>query len=804
MRTTTARRTTWIGVIAGLLLLGGVAGAEPGPDPAIRARALARYGQLPLAFEENRGQTDPRVKFLVRGSGFGLFLTPAEVVLSLREEGRTGAAHTVRLGFAGASRPAVSGQEALAGKANYLRLDGAPSQRGIPTYARVRFRELYPGIDLVFYGREHAVEHDFVVAPGADPRAIRWSIEGAEGVEVDPAGDLVLHLGSAEARLRRPSTYQGVGKARRAVASRYRLLPAPGGPTVGFELGAYDRTRPLVIDPVLVYSVLVGGSDGDSGNAIAVGETGTAYITGLTVSLDFPTAPPTPHAPGPVQPEAPEQDFRGDAFVYALKPDGSRWFATYLGTNLVDVGFDIAVRPGSIYVAGQTSSDDVLRGWVTRLDDIGSEILGSWIPRPGDSLVWSVALDWAGNVYATGGNHNSSVSDERFAFPFAVKLSPDLSHVFYFVPLLDLSFSTGQAIGVDAAGDAYVVLDFGLVTKLSPAGSPLYATSLPLQGKPDLAVDPAGDAYIVGGTSSPTFPTRNAFQSTLRGPSDAFVVKLSPAGETVYSTLLGGSGRDAGEGIAVDRFGNATVTGITESADFPLRDPLPVHCATGAEGCLPQAFVAKLNREGSALVYSTLLGGSLYDEGKAIAVDGGGDAYVTGSTGSPDFPTLHSELPYRKGDAFVARISAPDQPPVCASATATPATIWPPDGRLVPISIQGVTDREGGPITIAITGIFQDEPSAGKAPDATGLGTARAEVRAERTGGGDGRVYHLAFTATDEQGAACQGTVTVCVPHDQGKGRTCVDGGALYGSTGVAGRRSDLGSSRSLAGSRRL
>jgi hypothetical protein len=681
----------------------------------------------------------------------------------------------------------MAGQEALPGKANYLRLDGGPSHRGIPAYARVRYQGLYPGIDLVFYGRERAVEHDFVVAPGADAGAIRLAIQGAERVEVDPAGDLVLHLGSAEARLRRPSTYQEVGKARREIASRYRLLPAPGGPTVGFELGAYDRTLPLVIDPVLVYSVLAGGSSFDSGNAITVNEFGTAYITGYTLSLDFPTypSPGAPHHPGPVQPQAPEPNFRGDAFVLALNRDGSRFFATYLATEDTDIGFDIVAGQDSVYVAGETSSDGFFGGWVTRLDNLGSAILGSWSPRLGRSSIQSVALDGAGNVYATGINRNDPEGEGHFAFPFAVKLSPDLSQLLYFVSLADSNALIGQAIGVDAAGNAYVALNDGTVIKLSPAGSPLYTTGLgaQLQDKLDLAVDPAGNAYVVGGTSSPTFPTRNAFQSTLRGATDAFVVKLDPTGNTVYSTFLGGSGQDAGEGIALDRFGNVYVTGITESADFPLRDPLAVRCATGAEGCLPQAFVAKLNREGSALVYSTLLGGSLYDEGKAIAVDGGGDAYVTGATGSPDFPTLHSDLPYRHGDAFVARISAPNQPPVCTAAAATPATIWPPNGRLVPIAIQGVTDPEGGPVTFAITGIFQDEPLAGQAPDATGLGTGTAQVRAERAGGGDGRVYHLTFTATDEQGASCQGTVTACVPHDQGKGRTCGDGGALYSST---------------------
>jgi hypothetical protein len=279
-----------------------------------------------------------------------------------------------------------------------------------------------------------------------------------------------------------------------------------------------------------------------------------------------------------------------------------------------------------------------------------------------------------------------------------------------------------------------------------------------------------------------------ALQPTPTGDADLLLTRFDPAGKLTYATYLGGSGKEESGGIAVDRFGNVYLTGTTESADFPVRNALPTACST-PPACFPDAFIVKLARQGSALGYSTLLGGSGYDFARGIAVDLAGAAVVTGETRSRDFPLAHAFQPVFQGglDAFVAKIASPNQPPLCTAAIAAPPTIWPPNHKLVPVAVEGVTDPDGDPVTIQITGITQDEPLSGNTPDATGLGSAAAQVRAERTGGGDGRVYHLSFTASDGQGGSCTGTVTVCVPHDQGGGRTCGDGGALYSSTG-AGR----------------
>jgi hypothetical protein len=342
------------------------------------------------------------------------------------------------------------------------------------------------------------------------------------------------------------------------------------------------------------------------------------------------------------------------------------------------------------------------------------------------------------------------------------------------------------------------------VTKLNASGSALvYSTYLGGSGSDfasGIAVDAAGDAYVTGETSSEDFPVRNALQPTLRGATervDAFVTKLGPTGALVYSTYLGGSQEDAGSGIAVDGAGRAYVTGATTSTDFPLKDPVQASCAPslGSSGRCPEdVFVVALDAQGSELVYSTYLGGAVgspgfppIDAATGIAVDRAGNAYITGVTISTDFPTLHAVQPAYGGggqDALITKLAAVNSPPECTAATATPGTLWPPNHRLVLVAIQGVTDPDGDPVTIQITGITQDEPLSGNTPDATGLGSATAQVRAERAGGADGRVYHLTFTATDSQGASCAGTVTVCVPHDQGGGRTCGDGGALYSSTG--------------------
>src|SRR5687768_4706538 len=329
-------------------------------DPA--ARVNETFGKLPLQFEVNRGQADARVKFLARGRGYNLFLTPTEAVLALRK-GVAGEAAVLRMSLAGANpSTAVSGADELAGKSNYfVGKDASKWRAGVETFARVKYAGVYEGVDLVYYGNQGQLEYDFHVAPGADPRRIRLAFGGADDIRVDDGGDLVLSVAGREVRQHKPFVYQTVGGARREVAGSYVLL---GGREVGFRLGAYDAALPLVIDPVLVYSTYLGGSGSESAHGVAFDPQGNIYVTGLTDSFDFPVTP------GALQttrrPLAGTQIHYGDAYVLKLNPSGSAIiYATYIGGSVggeitTGIGVDDA---GHAYVAGNTGGGATANGY---------------------------------------------------------------------------------------------------------------------------------------------------------------------------------------------------------------------------------------------------------------------------------------------------------------------------------------------------------------------------------------------------------------------------------------------------------
>jgi len=706
---------TGLGDLAGGTFAPSVSGTRNAATAA-EARAREVYGKLPLSFELNRGQTDGRVKFLSRGSGYTFFLTPDEAVMVLRSapaakgnktapgaasrkvptHEKTAPPAVLRMRMVGANpKPAVAGLDALPGKSNYFVGNDPDKWRtGVPNFGKVRYAGVYPGIDLVFHGNQRQIEYDFVVAPGADPGAIRLAWKGAKRVEVASSGDLVLHVAGGRVVHHAPIVYQRVNGSRREVSGGYVLRDRN---QVGFRVAAYDRSRPLVIDPVLVYSTYLGGSDYDFGYGIAVDGSGNAYVTGYTGSTDFPTA-------GPLQAANAGGDY--DAFVSKFNAAGSALtYSTYLGGSGGDSGRGIAVDgSGNAYVTGQTASTDfptagplqaaMAGDWdafVSKLNAAGSALtystyLGGWFGDEGHGI----AVDGLGNAYVTGGTYSPD-------FPTAGPLQAAMAGYFYdaFVSKLNaagsaLTYSTylggsssdwGEDIAVDGSGNAYVAgftdsIDFPtagplqaanggawsvdvFVSKLNAAGSALsYSTYL--GGSSDdyvysIAVDGSGIAYVTGGTNSTNFPTASPLQAAKAGPSDAFVSKLNAAGSALaYSTYLGGSSNDSGYGIAVDGSGNAYVAGYTSSTNFPTAGPL--QAANG--GGTYDAFVSKLNAAGSALTYSTYLGGSNSDSGRDIAVDGSGNAYVTGRTESPNFPTAGPLQAAKAGyaDAFVAKI----------------------------------------------------------------------------------------------------------------------------------------------------
>jgi Beta-propeller repeat/Abnormal spindle-like microcephaly-assoc'd, ASPM-SPD-2-Hydin len=332
------------------------------PDPKTQSKILEEYGKLPLSFEENRGQTDARVKFLSRGSGYTLFLPGDEAVFSLRGSKANGEASpagrqlkptespttngVLRMKLVRANPAAkVIGEEELAGNSNYfIGNDPKKWRTNVPEYSKVKYEGIYSGIDLVYYGNQRQLEYDFVVAPGADPHRIQFDVRGAKKINRDEHGDLVLQTSASEVRWVKPVVYQERNGTRQEIAAHYVIKDKN---RVGFEVADYDLRRPLFIDP-LVYSTYLGGSGADLGYGIAVDSSGNAYVTGTTSSTNFPTMNPLQPANGGGQ----------DVFVSELNPTGSALvYSTYLGGSGGDLGYGIAVdSSGNAYVTGTTSS----------------------------------------------------------------------------------------------------------------------------------------------------------------------------------------------------------------------------------------------------------------------------------------------------------------------------------------------------------------------------------------------------------------------------------------------------------------
>jgi hypothetical protein len=697
---------------------------QPAVSEATRAWVKDAYGQLPLSFEANGGQTNAQIKFLARGGGYSLFLTSTETVLSLdaphvgqhsltpegavepRSAMRQPA--VLRMKLVGANPlPEAKGQDELPGKSHYLTGSALARWRtNIPLYGKVRYEGVYPGVDVVYYGNQGQLQYDLVLRAGADPHIIQLSFEGAREIRLGDQGELILNVGGSELRQLKPVIYQEVDGVRQQIAGGYRV---EGNDRVRFELGTYDVNRPLVIDPVLVYSTYLGGSITDFGFGIAVDEEGYAYVTGLTRSTDFPTTA-----------NAFQPGFNGgneDVFVTKLNREGSALvYSTYLGGSFFEQAFDIAVdKNGDAYVTGTTASSDFpttmnafqptfageIDVFVTKLNSNGSALVYStYLGGSRDERGLGIAVDENSHAYVTGNVFSSDFPTTPRAFQraysgsgdgFVTKLNASGSGVVYSTYLGGSNGDIGEGIAVDENGHVHVgggtaSSDFpttsgafqpiapgeteqnGFVTKLNRSGSGLvYSTYLGGASEDvafDIAIDRKGAVYVTGFTRSLDFPTTaDAFQPTFAGPadpefrSDAFVTKLNRSGSAlVYSTYLGGGGQDVGDSIAVDDRGRAYVTGVTDSPNFPTVDAFQPAPAGNFD-----AFVTKLNRTASALVYSTYLGGSNTDFGRGIAVDKVGNAYVTGSTDSPNFPTtVDAFQPTSPGadDAFVAKIGA--------------------------------------------------------------------------------------------------------------------------------------------------
>jgi Beta-propeller repeat len=677
------------------------------PNSPEKVRLAAAYGKLPLAFEPNQGQTDSRVKFLARSS-YTLFLTDNAAVLELpvasdqsKAASKSGEAEkgvvlnsrlkmpiskkapqiansVLQMRLLGVNPKAtIGGEDELPGKSNYfIGNDPKKWRTAVPNYARVKYSEIYPGVNLVYYGNQSGqLEYDFQVAPGADPSAITFDVAAERGsrdqdkarakakpnpsLRLDANGDLLVKFAGGEVRFHKPVVYQPVSgeetgsTQKKFITGRYLLA---NGNLVRFAIANYDKSKPLIIDPSLVYSCLIGGSGGDRANGVAVDDSGNAYLTGLTYSVDFPAVNQIPGACNGTCGSGADVAFitkinaAGNALAYSSFIGGS---GGVYGEG--DAGASIAVDgSGNAYVTGSTGSSDfpivnqipgacngfcgtgtTTNAFITKVNASGNALLyssligGSGSPGGYGDGGSGIALDDSDNAYLTG---NTVSSD----FPVVNQIS-------------------GACNGTCGTG----VQETVFVTKVNAQGTSLvyssYIGGSGGDGVSSVALDSSRSAYLVGSTESSDFPIMNQIPGACNGicgnkPSGLptiFIIKINPAGSAlVYSSRIGGSNVDEGFDVAVDGSGGAYLTGDTWSNDFPVVNQIPGACngTCGINNAEGVAFITKVNAAGSTLVYSSLIGGSGNGEDRdvayGIAVDASGAAYLAGESASTDFPIV--------------------------------------------------------------------------------------------------------------------------------------------------------------------
>jgi len=630
------------------------------PTEAERQLVVSKLSSMPLSFTENQGQFGDKTKFRCNTPGATFYFAASEVAYLFSREtdglieeplGPWASASDmpdspdrlftsrhkresllVHAKFVGANPNAkVIGEEMTSHRTNYF-LGNDPSKwhTNVPNYSVVRYRNIYPGIDLKYHGDGHSLKYDFIVKPGADPSQIEIEYGGVNSLSVNAQGDLVVSTQFGDVIERAPYAYQEMGGNRREISCRYVILDRN---RFSFLLGeSYDRERSLFIDPELSYSTYLGGKGEDYGEGIVVDGAGCAYMTGGTLSTNFPTTNPYDGS----------LDDERDAFITKISASGdSLMYSTYLGGSSADAGCDIALDGSSnVYVMGVTYSTDFPTASAYDESFNGYEdIFITKLSATGDSLMYSTYL---GGSSDDRGRRGIAVDNNGCAYVTGYTFSSD--------------FPTANAY--DGSYNGYEDV---FATKFSAAGDSLiYSTYLGGNDHEwgyDIAVDEEGYAYLTGWTQSKDFPTTsNVYDTTHNGEPDVFAIKLSTSGDSIaFSTYLGGSAEDQGWGIAVDGEGCAYVTGYTYSTDFPTANPYDGSWNGGFD-----VFLTKLSAAGDSLIYSTYLGGSNSDYGLAIAVDSSGNAYVTGCLESSDFPTANAYDGSYNGDedVFVTKLCA--------------------------------------------------------------------------------------------------------------------------------------------------
>ena len=662
-------------ILAGAALAG--AGRVP---PALKAGERP----APLFFTPNRGQAAPEVRFLARTPHLTAYFSRGEAEIRA-------AAGAVRMRFEGARSAEPEARVRLPGVANYLGRSRRGLLTGLPLYGELIYRNLYPGIDMVYGVEGQGLKSEFVVAAGADPSSIRVRYSGTGKPSIAGDGSLAIPLGAEALREEAPTVYQEIAGKRVAIPGCFAL----SGEAVSFEIGRYDASRPLIIDPAIAYSTLLGGSGADAANAIAVDASGAVYIAGFTESTNLPTANPA-------------RNFNAggdDIFIAKFSADGNGLvYCTYLGGSGQDIAAALAVdASGAVYVAGSTNSADfpVLAALQSHLAGARNAFAVKLAPA-GNSLVYStylggngsdsangIAVDPAGNAYLAGDTNSFNFpasgwqrSSRGGQDAFAAEIAADGSRLLWSSYLGGSGTDRGAAIAVNAAGEAWVAgstwsADFptaGAFQNRSGGGQDAFAARFSADGNtlafasylggsggtviyPEaaqaIALDAAGNAYVAGVTNSADFPTLKPAQSALKGAMDAFAAKVSASGALVYSTYLGGSGVDIANAVAVDWSGSAYVAGYAYSTDLATVNALQT---ANAGDC--DAFLAKLN-SAPAVTYLSYLGGNNADTAAALAVDAMGGVYLAGFTLSTNLPLLN---PYQAADgnaygAFVTKLN---------------------------------------------------------------------------------------------------------------------------------------------------
>ncbi len=620
-------------------------------EPVDQKSFAESYGKLPIAFEPNMGQTDDNVRFVARGQGYAMFLTDAEAVLELRGPTgvkKNGKRASLAMKIEGADPSAVSqGLEATEGRSNYF-IGNDPSkwQADVPNFGRVKYEKIYPGVDVIYYGNGQKLEYDFVVAPYADPNAIALNFSGASSAKIDKAsGDLLLETQVGTIRQLKPVVYQETGGERTEVAGTYKTRAGRDGDLrVSFNLGDYDHSKELIIDPILSYGAYLGGAGFEDGRGIAVDAAGNAYVVGTTASLNFPTTPGT-IKPVAVPRTGSTNSYWYDAFVTKINPTGTaKVFSTYYGGREgSEIGTGVAVTPaGEVLISGTTTATDfpTVNAYQSTFGGT-DDAFAAKINSTGSAIIYSTFL--GGNNTDLGGRIalDPTTGDAIFAGAASSPNFPTTPGAFK----EKLCNSPVSCSGIFYSG-SYAV-------RLTAAGNGVYSTLFDA-GIADVKFDAADNAVLGGSVGGLNFPTTaGAFQPASSGGIEGFIAKLNPAGSAiVYGTYLGGGLQsDRINGITLDSAGNMYVTGQTENGGFPVTPGAYDITYNGGE----DGFVTKLDPSGSSLVYSTFFGGLAKDQPFAIGLGSDDSVIIAGETFSgPTFPVRNS-LTGTTGSIFVTR-----------------------------------------------------------------------------------------------------------------------------------------------------